>query len=361
MKVKKLIINIFYISTMILIFSGCKSVNNENPQVNIFNPTAAIDVAKEYLDNVSKGNMSEANELCVEELLNKNKIVSTGTSKIVAYNVDELIETYNSVYVVFNVLRSSDTEPKCDLDSFAIKVAKIKDDYKITEVKAVNKKQIFVKNNGLRVIEEGAGNSQLVVNLSSMPKDVYPRDNKIMLYKEPAPTNEFGIISLSYTGQKIAISTIGEKDVFISIGYLDESKEVQGSSEGQTSNEAKSNEELQDLLEKPIAKKVVAVDLLKNAEIENLIFSQEENNLIVEYKENSGAKRIKIYKTESGELVSTKIDTMFPSEKYNVVLDNLDKNAIYINVSQIEGKTDINKELLGTYRVDLEKLDIIKK
>lgn len=362
MKIKKLLINILLISAIILIFTGCKSNNNENPQVNIFNPTAAMDIAKEYLDNISVGDISKANELCAQELLNENKIISEGTSKIIAYNVDKLIESYDSIYVMFNVLRSSDSEPKCDLDSLAIKVSKVKDDYKITEVKAANKKQIFVKNNGLRIIEDGAGASQLVISLSNMPKDVYPRDNKIMLYKQPSPLEEFGIISLSYTGQKIAISTIGNEDTFISIGYLNESTEVQGKvSEGQSSNEAKLNQDLQDLLEKPIAKKIVAADLLKNVKIENMIFSQEENNLIVEYTEKSAVKRVKIYKTEDGELVSTNIDTMFPNEKYNVALDGLDKNSIYINVSAIEKNKDINTDILGTYKVDLETLDIIKK
>lgn len=362
MKGKKALINILLISVMVLIFTGCKS-NNENSQVNIFNPTEAMDVAKNYLENISRGELTKANDLCIEDLLNDNKIISTGTSKIIAYNVDDLIETSNSVYVVFNVLRSSNTEPKCDLDSFAINVVKIEEKYKISEVKAVNKQQIFVKNNGLRVIEDGDGNSKLIVSLKNMPKDVYPRENEVMLYKEPAPRDAFGTISLSYTGQRIAISTVGEGNVFIAIGYLDESKAVQGSSasEGQTSNEAGDTQELQDLLEKPIAKKIVPVDLLRNVTIQNFIFSQEEDNLIVEYIEKSGIKRIKIYKTEDGTLVNTKIDTMFPPEKYNVVLDGLDKNSIYINVSQVEGKNDIDKNILGIYRLDLETLEINKK
>ena len=361
MKVKKFLINILLITLIILMFTGCKSINNKNPQVNIFNPTAAMDVAKSYLENVSKGELTKANNLCVEELLNKNEIISTGTSKIVAYNVDNLIESANSVYVVFNVLRSSNTEPKCDLDSFAIKVVKVQDDYKINEVKAVNKQQIFVKNNGLRVVEDSAGNSQLIVSLNNMPKDVYPRENKVMLYKEPVPLDEFGTISLSYTGQKIAISTVGKGNVFIAIGYLEEGKIVQGSIQGQTSNEAGSSQELQELLDKPIVKKVVPVDLLKDVNIKNFIFSQEEDHLIVEYIEKLGVKRIKVYKTEDGTLVNTKIDTMFPAEKYNVVLDGLDKNAIYINVSAVEGKDNIDKELLGSYKLDLKNYEITKK
>lgn len=366
MKGKKFTINILVIALIVLIFTGCKSINDKNPQVNIFNTTAAMDVAKSYLENVSKDELSKANELCVEGLLNDNKVISEGTSKIVAYNVEDLIETANSVYVVFNVLRSSNSEPKCDLDSFAINVDKIGEEYKITEVKAVNKQQIYVKNNGLRVIENSSGESKLIVSLNSMPKDVYPRENKVMLYKEETPRDTFGTISLSYTGQKIAISTVADNDVFIAIGYLDESKEVLATppgspSGGESSTEAGMDQELGNLLEKPIAKKIVPVDLLKDVKIQNFIFSQEEDNLIVEYIQKTGANRLKIYKTEDGSLVKTEIDALFPGDKYNVVLDGLDKGAIYINVMELDGVKDIDKNAIGTYKLDLETMELTKK
>lgn len=361
MRFKKVVINILLIVTTVILLKGCNLLSGDKVNINIFNSKEAMDVAKDYLENMSKGEIAAANELCVEELIVSNKDISLGTSKIVAYNVGSLIEKANSVYVVFNVLRSSDSEPKCDLDSFAINVAKVSEEYKITEVKAVNKKQIFVKNNGLRVIDEDGGNSQLIVNLQNMPKDVYLRENEVMLYKEVTPRDAFGMISLSYTGQKIAISTVGENNVLIAIGYLDESKAVQGSTEGQTSNEAGQSEQLQDLLEKPVAKKIVTVDLLKDIKIQNFIFSQEEDDLIVEYIEKSGVKRIKLYKTADGKLVKTIIDEMFPVDKYNVVLNSLDKNAIYINVLEVEGGKDIDKQLLGTYKLDLETLEVTKK
>ncbi len=242
---KKVLINGLLITLVVLTFTGCNAINSEKPEVNIFNPTEAMDIAKSYLGNVSKGELTEANKLCIDELKNNNNDISTGTSRIVAYNIGDLVEKADSVYVVFNVLRSSDIQPKCDLDSFAIKVGKFGEDYKITEVKSVNKKQIFVKNNGLRLIEDGIGDSQLIVKLSNMPKDVYLRENEVMIYKEIVPSDAFGMISLSYTGQKIAISTVKEDSIFIAIGYLDESKPVQGSSEGKTSNEAGASADLE--------------------------------------------------------------------------------------------------------------------
>ncbi|MGL5085106.1 MAG: hypothetical protein ACRC68_05220 [Clostridium sp.] len=361
MRWKKRIVNILIILTTIILLMGCNIISDENVKINIFNSTEAIDIAKEYLENINKGEVGEASKLCVEEIIANNKELSVGTSKIVAYNVDSLIEKANSVYIVFNVLRSSSSEPKCDLDSIAINVAKVGEEYKITEVKSINKKQIFVKNEGLRVIDEGAGNSQLIINLKNMPKDVYLRENEVMLYKETSPRDAFGMISLSYTGQKIAISTVGENNVLIAIGYLDESKPAQGSGEGETSNEAGQSENLQDLLQKPIAKKIVTADLLKDVKIQNLIFSQEEDELIVEYIDKLGVKRIKIYKTEDGTLAKTTIDEIFSVEKYHVVLNSLDKNTIYINVIEVEGSKDIDKNILGTYKLDLETLEITKK
>ncbi len=106
---------------------------------------------------------------------------------------------------------------------------------------------------------------------------------------------------------------------------------------------------------------MVPVDLLKDVKIQNFIFTQEEADLVVEYIEKSGVKRIKLYKTEDGTLINTTMDKMFPSEKYNVVLDSLDKNDIYIKVSEVEGKKGIDKEILGIYKVDLKSYEITKK
>lgn len=362
MKSKGNIIKIILALTFSLLLIGCNNNDEkENVTINLFNPKKAIDVAENYLENIINDDLNKANSLCTEELLSNNNEINVGTSKIIAYAPDNLIESGNAAYVIFNVIRSSNEDPKCDLDSFAIKVEKENDDvYKISEVKSVNKKQVFVRNNGLRIIDEDGGESDLIVNLSNLPKDVYTRDNEIMIYKEKVPANEFGTVALSYSGKKIAMCTSDESRIFISIANIEKAQQASGSTGGPSSVSGDaSSQSLEDLLDKPIAQKVVPVDILDNCKIEKFIFSREEQQLIVEYKDKDNISRMKIYSTDDGSLVKLKLEEKFPRDIYNINFVRLDKKTIYINVSDCKDK-NITNEVTGDYKIDIEKEEIEK-
>lgn len=362
MKIKRNIIKVTVALTLSFLLIGCNNnEEKENVTINLFNPKKAIDVAENYLESIINDDLSNANSLCTEELLNNNKQINVGTSKVIAYAPENLIESGNSAYTIFNVIRSSNEDPKCDLDSFAIKVEKENDDvYKISEVKSINKKQVFVRNNGLRIIDEDGGESDLIVNLSNLPKDVYKRDNEIMIYKEKAPTKQFGTVALSYSGKKIAMCTSDENRIFISIANIEKAQQASGSTGGPSSvGGGESSQSLEDLLDKPIAQKVVSVDILDNCKIQKFIFSREEQQLIVEYKDKDNISRMKIYSTDDGSLVKLKLEEKFPKDMYNINFKRLDKKTIYINVSNGKDK-NVTNEVTGDYKIDIEKLDIEK-
>ena len=123
-----------------------------------------------------------------------------------------------------------------------------------------------------------------------------------MLYKEKVPNNNFGKVVLGFTGQKIAISTIDDKNAFICIAYIDNTLMQNGTDDISSSTASQGNQisELQEALEKPITSKVVPVDLLNNVQIENFIFSKEDNDIAVNYKNQSGIERLNIYKADDG-------------------------------------------------------------
>lgn len=348
------------------LLSACtKKENNEPANIDLFNPKEAVKVAESYLNYIKDNNLEEANKLCTEQLISKNKEISTGTSRIIAYAPDNLIESSGSAYALFNVIRNSSSEPKCDLDNYAIKVLKIDDEYKIDEVKSMNKKQVFVRNKSLRIIGEDGGKSDLILTLNNLPKDVYVSENKIMLYKEKTPSDTFGPVSLGYKGQKVAISTVGDNRAFLSIAYIEESKAAQGQS-GEAGATAGANQnsnissDLEELIDKPIAKKVIPLDILDNVKIENLVFSKEEGYLIVEYANSNGLNRINVYKTADGEFVKLKFNEMFPEDKYNINLKSFDKSEITVEVSGKEGRSDINSDVIGEYKANMEVEEVKK-
>ena len=216
------------------------------------------------------------------------------------------------------------------------------------------------------MIGEEGGKSDLVISLNNIAKDVYLKENKLMLYKEKVPAENFGPVSLGYKGKKIAISTISGNRAFISIAYIQESTETQGTaSEGEGAsgtNQEGGNEEsnLEDLLDKPIAKKVIPLDMLNGVKIDNLVFTQEERYLIAEYFNTSLVKRMKVYNSASGDLIALNFDEMFPEDKYNIELVDFKKDEFRINVISKSDEEDANSEIPGEYKVDIEGKEIKK-
>ncbi len=351
---------------LLMMFSGCSKTKDKAEEVDIFRLRKAFDLADEYLGLIKNNHIEEANNLCTEKLLSSNKNITTGTSEIIAYAPDNVIESSKSAFITFNVIRNSSDEPKCDLDNYAIKVIKENDDYRIDEIKATNLKQVFVKNKTLRIIGEDGGKSDLIISLNNIPKDAYLKENELMLYKEKVPSDNFGPVSLGYKGNKIAISTISGNRAFISIAYIQESKEAQGANsqgdEGGNTNQegisATSN--LEDLLDKPIAKKVIPIDMYNGVKIDNLVFTHEERYLITEYVNTNLVKRIKVYNSASGDLIQLNFDEMFNDDKYNIELLDFKKDEFNINVTSKDNANDVNQEIIGEYKVDIEEKEIKK-
>ncbi|MDV4150156.1 hypothetical protein R0131_04825 [Clostridium sp. AL.422] len=350
----------------LMLFSSCSKVGYTEDERDIFSLKKAFELADEYLALIKNNNIEEANKLCTEKLISNNKNISMGTSNIIAYAPDNFIESSKSAFMTFNVIRNSSSEPKCDLDNYAIKVIKEGDNYKIDEIKAINLKQVYVSNKSLRLIGEDGGKSDLIISLNNIPKDVYLKENELMLYKEKVDAEKFGPVTLGYNGNKIAISTINDDRVFISIAYIQESKETQGASsqgdEGGNSNQQGGNKasDLEGLLDKPVAKKVIPIDMYNEVKIDNLVFTHEERFLIAQFTNSDSVKRMKVYNSASGDLIELNFDEEFPEDKYTIELVDFEKDEFEINIVAKSGVNDIDSEIPGKYKVDIEEKEIKK-
>lgn len=368
MKLRKKILSLTSLLIFILmLFSACSNTEYNEEDIEIFSLKKSFELAEQYLGLIKNNNIEEANKLCTQKLIDNNKKILTGTSDIIAFAPDDVIESSKSAFITFNVIRNSQSEPKCDLDNYAIKVIKEGDNYKIDEIKAINLKQVFVRNKSLRMISEDGGKSDLIISLNNIPKDDYLKENELMLYKEKVPSDKFGPVSLGYKGKKIAISTISENRAFISIAFIQESKEAQGGANSQGESGGNTQQQggnvennLEDLVDKPIAKKVIHVDLLNDVTLNNLVFTQEERYLIVEYLNSNEVKRMKVYNSASGDLVDLNFDEIIPSDKYNIELIEFKKDQFKIKVIPKSGVKDINEDILGEYNVGIES-KVIKK
>lgn len=350
------------IMLMITILLGCSQIEKKDDvAINLFDMKKADDIVKEYLNNIVSGDLESANSLLSEELLTSNKNSGEGVSKIISFKPDQSIEGSNYAYFIYNIVRSSDIEPKSDLENITFKIRKQNKEYKIDEVKSKSEKEIYIKGSGLRIIGEEGGKSSLVINLNTLPQDTYLRDNKIMLYKDVVPKDSFGKVCLSFTGNRVAITTTNNKDSYICIAYIDEAlmSSAQPGGDGGNSEASLGTgniDSLEDVLEKPIAQKLVTVDLLKGSKVTKFIFSPEEDILQVSYNNEYNKERIKLYKSDDGSLIQTELDTMFPQDKYNISNGKFEEDVFKFKVTASDGEENTN----GNYILDLKNLDINK-
>ena len=345
---------------IINLFVGCSNINEKKEEkLDLFDVFKGKDLAINYLINIRNGDISSAVNNCESEILESNINLSEGVSNITGFQLNRAIANSQFAYYIFNVIRDSNIEPKSDLEEYIIKVNRNDDNYIISDIKSKSQRELYIKNNAIRIIGEKGGKSSLVISLNNIPKDTYLRENKIMLYKEKVPNNSFGKVVLGFTGKKIAISAIDDKNSYICIAYIDDTLMKSGSDIVDLNNNSSLalSEGLQEALEKPVTSKVVSVDLLNNCKIDDFIFSKEDDNLEINYKNEKGLNRLNIYKAEDGEAINTKFKDIFNEYIYNIKADYFVDNKVIFDVFKSDQSID---EMTGKYSLDLTNEEMIK-
>lgn len=345
---------------IINLFVGCSNINEKKEEkLDLFDVFKGKDLAINYLINIRNGDISSAVNNCESEILESNINLSEGVSNITGFQLNRAIANSQFAYYIFNVIRDSNIEPKSDLEEYIIKVNRNDDNYIISDIKSKSQRELYIKNNAIRIIGEKGGKSSLVISLNNIPKDTYLRENKIMLYKEKVPNNSFGKVVLGFTGKKIAISAIDDKNSYICIAYIDDTLMKSGSDIVDLNNNSSSalSEGLQEALEKPVTSKVVSVDLLNNCKIDDFIFSKEDDNLAVNYKNEKGLNRLNIYKAEDGEAINAKFKDIFNEYIYNIKAEYFVDNKVIFDVFKSDQSID---EMTGKYSLDLTNEEMIK-
>ena len=345
---------------IINLFVGCSNINEKKEEkLDLFDVFKGKDLAINYLINIRNGDISSGVNNCESEILESNINLSEGVSNITGFQLNRAIANSQFAYYIFNVIRDSNIEPKSDLEEYIIKVNRNDDNYIISDIKSKSQRELYIKNNAIRIIGEKGGKSSLVISLNNIPKDTYLRENKIMLYKEKVPNNSFGKVVLGFTGKKIAISAIDDKNSYICIAYIDDTLMKSGSDIVDLNNNSSLalSEGLQEALEKPVTSKVVSVDLLNNCKIDDFIFSKEDDNLAVNYKNEKGLNRLNIYKAEDGEAINTKFKDIFNEYIYNIKAEYFVDNKVIFDVFKSDQSID---EMTGKYSLDLTNEEMIK-
>lgn len=357
----KKILNVIKMIFIASIFVGCSTERaEEGVAVSLFDTNKGKGIIENYFTNIRLGNFDEANSLCSDDLLNDTKDLTQGVSQITSFSDHEIVEGNKSGYFIFNVIRDSMAEPKSDLEVYTIKVENQDKDYKITDIKSKAQKSIYVKNKALRVIGEDGGKSNLIISLNNIPKDTYLSENKAMLYKAEVPRENFGKVAVGFEGKKVALSTYGDNNSYIGVVYIDETLMEEGGVSDPEEGNGKGQKSKEQSSEKPVANKLISLDLLRNGKVTGFMFSKEDENLAVSFKNNKGVDRVKIYNTEEGDVVDIKIDEVFSADKYNIFVEHFTEDEFKFRTSLAKGNTNKDETLVGNFSVNLKTLELKK-
>ena len=285
---------------LILIISlvGCEKTAQEY-EIDMFNKNEATKVGREYMNKLSSGEENYIN----------------------AFKLDHSAEGGNFIYLNYKVVRGNDKGNSIGLDSFDLKVVKNDEGYSVEEVKSQNIKQVYVNSDTLRIIDKEVGESRLFVRSKDLPKEIYSKGTNMMINKDTILQGDFSLLSLGFEGNKVAIAVKNDNKEFLAMALVKEAKETAAKTEGDNSENI-DGKDLSGLFEKPIVEKIIPYDLIDNMQIEKMVFTNDDGELIVQVNID-GVSRIICYRNPIGELIQIDLDSKFPKDKYQVEIDKV--------------------------------------
>ena len=355
--------SIYYllIILFIIVLPGCKTTKTEETSESIsFDIGAAKNVVNTYMNNLMKENYENIKKLYVKELAESKSNMSNNDLKIKGYNITEINEIGRSGIFKVKVTRTDMKRTSASLDEYAIKVIKDGAEYKISEINDTVEKECFLEGEGLRNRSKNDVKTNLIIDYSGIPQYVFSKDDKAEIYKNTVPKENFGTINFSFSGERLAFSTFG-KDAYLGVVLIDESLQVQGESGGNTlSSQGDTGGSNVKAKEKPIGKEVISLDLINDSKIEFITFSLDEKFILAQYIKPNSLKCIRIYKTNSGEIIPLKFEDNYDLTKVDIIFSSFDKDVLNYEVVE-KGTIDKSQtDIVGRWKLDLRDFKVKK-
>jgi hypothetical protein len=369
----KLVLSYILIPCLLISFTACKKEKKQTvtKEENAFEMKVAQNVVEVYMKALMKDDLEGAKKLYTKELSEKTKEEGPSELKVKGYSIEETSEVGRSGFFKIKVARMSLDKPMAALDETSIKIKKEGTEYKIDEVKSESEKEAYMETilgiETLRVRSKNNIKTNLLMDVGSLPQFVFAKDDKGNLAKEVVPRNKFSVMNFGYQGERIAVSSY-DKDSFIGIIKIDESIATQGGGSGGGGGGGgqsgggggqggggggQGGGSL--LREAPIGKEMTSIDLIRNSKIEFMTFSEGEKFLLAQYNNPQFGRCIRVYNTDSGELIDFKFEEKYPYGKVEIIFSSFDKEAINFEVIQKDKNDKSVQDQVGKYQLDLKE------
>lgn len=331
---------------MLVSCSSNKSYNSDE-----FNTDDAEKIIGNYMDAIESNNLDEAKTFLDKEVLDKLEYPKKSELKTSGWNIEDSALSGSSAIFKVKTSSFSDQKPYSLLEEVTIKIKKEDDEYKIIDVGVNNVKETFMDKDEIRIREKDNVKTQLLIDLEKMPSYMYYKDDVAKFNKLDIPRKSFDIISLAFSGNKMALSS-RDKASYVGVVAIEDSVATQGQDEGQgKQGDAKPKTTPKEI---PAGKKILNVDLIDNVKVKEMAFCKREKFLAVQYEGNE--KFLKCYNAESGEEVSKELEEKFPKSQYDVIFSKFKMDKLIFSVKSKQG----GDEKDGSYEMELEDFEIEK-
>ena len=228
----------------------------------------------------------------------------------------------NKTMFKFYVTRTKEGEPKADLEQYYLEVRKTEEgEYKVSELKSTELYSVFLDKDKLKIRKDDDVEINTLIDLKSIPDKIYPKVNVIDVAKVDVPKEAFSAVEISFSGDKVAISTYKGEDSYIGVVDVEDAQET-ASKEGE--DEGGKEDEKND--DKTLGK---------------------------------NGTRFKVYQS-GGSIVSLELDDIFAEEEYNLIYERIQDNNIIMNVTPIIKSNNTESGLIGRYKISLKDFKLEK-
>lgn len=344
-------------------FIGCNRISNtvndnkelkESVESIYFNNKIAISIAEEYMEALKSNDLEKIKRLSDKEV-DKNIIISPSKElEITGIKQVGSAQLGNKTMFKFYVTRTKEGEPKADLEQYYLEVRKTEEgEYKVSELKSTELYSVFLDKDKLKIRKDDDVEINTLIDLKSIPDKIYPKVNVIDVAKVDVPKEAFSAVEISFSGDKVAISTYKGEDSYIGVVDVEDAQET-AAKEGE--DEGGKEDEKND--DKTLGKKITSLDVLNGCKISSLNFSDDDGYVVVNYVKGNGT-RFKVYQS-SGSIVSLELDDIFAEEEYNLIYERIQDNNIIMNVTPIIKSNNTESGLIGRYKISLKDFKLEK-
>lgn len=355
-----------YIMCICIIFnmSGCKNKTSTGSDVlEKFDIEKATKTVESYIKASMKNDTSKIDSLYSKDFKKKTEEKKPNNVIITGYKLDEIIQSGDMGIIKAKITKVGTQSVYTQLETSEFRVINEKGSYKIKKMDNINEKECFIEGNQLRIRLKDKAKTLLVTSMAGIPKYYYAQEDKAKSNMLPVSLEQYGITTLTYEGTAQAISTKG-KNSFIEIVHYEEAMMTQGTSDKQSGGGGETGGagggEINMTPEKPLAKEIVPIDVIQDGVVDNMVFSQDEKLLAVQYTKNNVGTSIKLYKHKTGEQVDFDFGKTYPMEKTDVTIEGFPKDGlVYIVKAKDKYKDDAGvKALIGKWQLDTKKFKV---